>query len=500
MKAAGLGALSLALPSSKHASATSAKRPNILFIFADQLRYGTLGCEGNRIIKTPNFDRLASEGVIFDQAFSSCPICSPYRAQIFTGRYPHINGVVDNEYRMRPGQTTIAHHLKKAGYNTAFIGKWHLGHGPFTEEKRHGFDHLFAYNNGTYRGAKYWHNESGPIKAEGFVPPTEAKLTLDFIKKSIEEKPDQPFCAFLSWTPPHWGNPNPRNYGGYPEEFDIYNEDDMEIPKNVPQELRDYARKEMTDYYALTTGIDTSMKTILDALDKWGIADNTIVCFSSDHGDHLSAHGYVKPYRRWIHPTLRASKFTPHEESIHIPFIIRYPKKVKGGRRTDTLFSSVDVMPTLLGLCNLPIPGDVQGKDLSHAVLGKKGEEPDSVFLQILGPGWPPRTQHVGLWRGVRTRRYIYARWIDRDGMRVLYDRQKDPLELRNRVNSPAYVKIVGELEARLQQWLRETGDPFDTGKRLPETGMLDLGQVFTSEKMHKQAPAKYAESIAKYR
>jgi arylsulfatase A-like enzyme len=157
------------------------------------------------------------------------------------------------------------------------------------------------------------------------------------------------------------------------------------------------------------------------------------------------------------------------------------------------LFNSVDVLPTLLGLCGIAVPDDVQGKNLSHAALGTVGEEPDSLYLQILGPGWPDRTKRVGLWRGVRTHRYTYARWRDRDGLCVLYDRDKDPFEVHNCVDDPEYAPVAEEMEARLLRWIEETGDPFDTGKRLPVTEMLDLGQVFTHPKWTKLAPSEYA-------
>ena len=475
-------------------------RPNILFVFADQLRYGTLGCEGNSAISTPTFDRLAREGVVFDQAFSSCPICSPYRAQILTGRYAHRNGVIDNEYRLFPGQETLAHRLGKAGYRTAYFGKWHLGYGPYTAEKRHGFDDLVAYNNDSYLDITYWRNESGPHEARGFAPPHETRMLLDYVEEHRRETPDRPFCAFLSWTPPHWGHRLPREYGGYPAEYDVYDPAKLEVPHNVPAEMREFARREIADYYALTTALDGCMKEILDALEAWGIADNTIVCFSSDHGDHLSAHGFVKPYRRWAPPELRGSKFTPYEESIHVPFILRFPRSVPAGRRSNVFFNSVDVLPTLMRLCGLEPPADVQGRDLSHAVHGREGTHPDSAFFQILGPGWPNRIRTVGLWRAVRTAEFTYARWHDRDGLRMLFDREKDSIEMNNLADDAKYAVVVERMEVRLQQWLEETEDPFDIGKRLPVTNMLDLGQVFTSFDMHRRAPRDYAAAIEKYR
>lgn len=121
-------------------------RPNIIFIFSNQQRYKTMGCTGNPVIHTPAFDRLASQGMLFEQAFSSCPICSPYRAQVLTGRYSHKNGVLDNEYVLFKGVTTLAQSLRLACYRTGYVGKWHLGYGPYTHEKRHGFDYMAAYN------------------------------------------------------------------------------------------------------------------------------------------------------------------------------------------------------------------------------------------------------------------------------------------------------------------------------------------------------------------
>ena len=475
-------------------------KPNILHIFADQLRYSALACNGNSIIQTPNFDRLAREGVVFDQAISSCPICSPYRGQVLTGRYSHANGVIDNEYRFFDGQTTIAHLLKNEGYQSAFIGKWHLGYPPYSEQKRHGFDDLYAYNCiHRYYEVSYWHNEDGPHKMVGFAPRVETQLTLDYIREHTLKSPDQPFCVFLAWGPPHSNSADSdRDYGEYPQEYNIYDPQQVHVPGNVPRQFRDFAAQEIADYYGMTTAIDACMGQILAALDEWGLAENTVVCFTSDHGDHLSAHGYGKPRDSWMHHTLRASKFTPHEEAVHIPFILRYPARIRGNRRTDVLFNSVDVLPTLLDLCDVAVPDEVQGKGLSHAVLGTPGEEPDSAYLQILGPGWPTRTKSVGLWRAVRTHRYTYARWKDRDGLRVLYDRDVDPLEMRNLVDDPEYAQVVQQMEERLQEWLEETGDPFDTGRRLPVTEMLDLGQVFTNAKWYELAPGEYAASINK--
>jgi len=477
------------------------KHPNILFIFADQLKYSALACNGDQTVRTPNIDRFAGQAVSFNNAFSSCPVCAAYRGQVLTGRYSHANGVIDNEYILFDGQTTIADRLSASGYRTAYVGKWHLGYGPYTEDKRHGFDDLYANNcEHNYFDVKYWHNEDGPIKIEGYAPQGETRIAVDYIKQHCRDNADQPFALFLAWGPPHWNFHPQFAYDQYPEEYDIYNPADIQLPGNVPKQFADFARREYAGYYAMITALDDCMGTILRALDELGLSNDTIVCFSSDHGDHLSAHGYGKPDDFWMHHSLRGSKLTPYEESIHIPFILRYPGIAPAGHRTDTFFSSVDVYPTLMALCGLQAAADVQGKDLHHAVLGTGGEEPDSVYLQNLGPGWSTRVALTGLWRGVRTRQYVYARWKDLGGRRFLFDRETDPLEMVNVVEDPKYADVARSLEDRLQKWIEETADPFDTGNRLPETGMLDLGQRFSLSSAYDSAPKAYAEAIAKYR
>jgi arylsulfatase A-like enzyme len=475
------------------------QRPNLLFVFADQLRYDALGCNGNQEVHTPTLDRLAREGLVLDQAYSSCPLCAPYRGQLLTGNYAHVNGVICNEYRLFPHQKTMAHMLREAGYKTAFIGKWHLGYGPYDVDKRHGFDDLYAYNcDHSYFKIPYWHNERGPIAMGGYAPQVETQLTIDYISDHIAQKPEQPFFVALGWGPPHH-NPLPNSYSQYPQEFDIYDPQALSLPPNFPRQFLPFARDEMAGYYGMVTSLDACMKQLLDFLDSAGLADDTIVCFTTDHGDHLSAHGYGKPYDRWMAPHLRAAKATPHEESIHVPFILRYPRRMPAGSRSTTMLSSVDILPTLLAIMGQPLETAVQGRDLSAALLGGETESPDSVYLQILGPGWPNRVRWVGLWRGVRTRDFVYARWNFPDQHCILYDCRHDPYEMVNVADDPAYKSIVRDHEERLRYWIAETEDPFDVGPRLPQTGMLDLGQVFTHPKWLEQAPQEYARAVARH-
>lgn len=453
-------------------------KPNILYVFADQLRYSALGFMGNRIVRTPNLDSLAEQGVVFGEAFSSCPICSPYRAQFLSGMYAHKNGVMDNEYKLKTTVTTLPVSLKAAGYSTGYVGKWHLGYGPYPPEKRYGFDYMAAYNlNHNYFQGSYHENDDGPYQMNGWQPEAETSLAIGFMEKHVAERGSEPFFLVLSWGPPH------HPYDQYPRKYNVYDPAEVDIPPNIPMEDVFKAKGEIADYYGNVTALDGQMGRLMESLDKLGVSDNTILCFTSDHGDHIWSHGYGKCSDLSMPLDMRASKATPFEESIHIPFTARWPKKIKPGRRTDALFSSVDVMPSLLRLCGAEIPGSVQGTDLSSLFIGENGPRQDSVYLQILGEGWPHRGKWVGFWRGVRTKRYLYARWYENFKGPYLFDIEADPYEMNNLYDNPEYKGLRDEMETRLKKWLADTADPFDTGGRDPKTGMLLLGQEFIDEK-----------------
>ena len=452
-------------------------RPNILFVFDDQHRFSALGSSGNPVIKTPHFDQLASEGVVLDQVFSSCPICSPFRGQLMTGRYSHKNGVMDNEYQLRQDQAFLPQVLGNEGYHTAFIGKWHLGYPPFTLEQRYGFDYMAAYNcKHDYYNVSYYENEQGPIEMNDWAPEEETSLAIRFLDNHMKDQPDNPFAIILSWGPPHWP------YDQYPKSYNIYSPDKVNLPQNVPEQFSTFAKQELADYYGNVTALDAQMGRLMDALDRLGLSDNTLLIFTSDHGDHLSSHGYGKPMDQWMHPSFRASKATPFDESIHVPFIARWPGHISPGTTNDAIISSVDLMPTLISIAGGELSDQVQGHDMSHILLGKEGPRSDSAYLQILGPGWPHRGKWVGYWRGLRTDRWVYARWYQNEYGPLLFDRMSDPGEMTNLAGDPDYSRIQADLEKRLQKWMLDTDDPFDTGPRDEETGMLALGQEFNHD------------------
>ena len=452
-------------------------RPNILFVFTDQQRYSALGCSGNPVVQTPHIDAMAQRGVIGDSCISNHPLCSPYRAILLTGRYGFGNGVLDNEYALFPDQPTVARALGAAGYHTGYIGKMHLGDGPYPADKRHGFDYVATYNHqGDFYGAHYWENEKGPIPFPDWEPTGEADLATRFLHDHAHSHQDSPFCLFVGWQPPHWP------YDRFPEQHDRYRPEDVDLPENVPEQMAAFARREIAQYYGNVTALDEQMGRLLATLDELGIAEETLVCFSSDHGDHLSSHGYGKPFDRWMHPSFRASKATPYEESVHVPLVMRGPG-IEPGRRTDAMITAVDLMPTLLGFAGVAVPEGTHGQDLSAVVRGERESQTDAAYLMNMGPGWPYRGDWVGMWRGVRTARYTYARWHEDEYGPMLFDREQDPAEMRNLVSVPEYGSVVTEMEQRLQRFMRESGDPFETGPRDPKTGILQIGQSFANER-----------------
>jgi arylsulfatase A-like enzyme len=422
-------------------------KPNVLFIFADQMRASALGCMGNDSIKTPNLDSLAEQGVLFTNAFSSAPVCSPYRAQLMTGTYSHVNGVVRNGMKLAESHRCIAEVFKDAGYATGYIGKWHLDGTPATAEgaqrpwgfvppgeARQGWDYwavLEPYLH-QYFDTLYYRDADQPIHIKGYEPDTHTDLAIEYMKMNKSN----PFLMMLSWGPPHPPYQPPQEYA-------VYDPATIPLRPNVPKKFEEVAKREIADYYGLITSLDANIGRISDALDELGIADKTIVCFTSDHGDMLYSQGQQAKQRPW-------------EESIHIPFIMRYPGTIRPNQKQDILYNSVDVMPTLLGLCGLPVPDDVQGSNLSSLILSGRGREPDSAYFAITsywvgGPRWD--------WRGVRTKEWMYA--TSPFGGWVLYNLIDDPYELRNLMGNLKYKKEAVRLRRLLNRWMAKTGDEF---------------------------------------
>jgi arylsulfatase A-like enzyme len=448
---AGLGLRS----NTAHAEESTKRPPNVLFIMPDEWRGQALGCMGNPDIKTPNIDQLASGGMLFRQTFANTPVCCPARANILTGTYTSRNGMLANDLRLNENIVTVADIYQHTGYRTGFIGKWHLDGGPRLPgfvppgPRRHGFQYWAANEcNHNYFYNWYFRDENVPIVSEQYEPEFWTDLAIEFLFQSQ----DKPFFLMLAPGAPHDPYLAPDKY------MSLYDPDKLTMEPNWVEGTPGAGRKEIAGYYAACTAVDDQVGRLLRVLHESGLEDNTIVLFSSDHGNMLGSQGKILKRKPW-------------EESIRVPGVLRYPGVIPAGGKSDALFSHLDFAPTLLSLCGLPIPPEMQGADISKISVGKVENGPAAVYFQIFGPYHGDGTE-AG-WRGVRTARYLYARW--ESGPWLLYDLEKDPHELRNLVNDAAYSTQLRELDKNLQDWMGRVGDswsldwtaPVEDGERL---------------------------------
>jgi len=264
-----------------------------------------------------------------------------------------------------------------------------------------------------------------------------------------------PFFLVLSWGPPH------DPYWMVPEEYrSKYKPDKLTLRPNVkldtkkllgPKDAEFSPKETIANYYSAITALDEQLGRILDFLDENNLSKNTILIFTSDHGDMLWSQGMMK-------------KEQPFEESISIPFIIRWPGHIPAGKKSNSLLSIVDIAPSILGLIKIKTPTGIEGADLSRIMLGCEENGPSSIFLMEVISTDEGYMQGIGEWRGIRTARYTYARWQNGEGW-ILYDNEADPYQLENLINSPKYKNIKEEMEAILQWWLKYTKDPFLKGE-----------------------------------
>jgi arylsulfatase A-like enzyme len=447
-----LAAAASAVPAAP-AIRAAARRPNVVLFFPDQMRAQAMGCLGNRDVRTPNIDRLASEGVLFRNTLANTPVCCPARAILQTGLYCHRNGMTANDLRLREDHVTIAEVLRREGYRTAFIGKWHLDGGPRLPgfvppgPRRQGYE-FWAANQCSHRhfDTQYFRDSPQPAPMGKFEAEGWTDLGLEFLDSS--RKDGRPFFLTIQYGPPH------DPYKAPPEYEALYDPARLNMRPNWKGGEKIPGPKEIASYYAMVTALDDQLGRLVKALDGWNLGGDTIVIVLSDHGDMLGSQGL--PLKR-----------KPWEESIRVPGIFRCPGRIRPGRVDGGLISHIDMAPTLLSLCGAPPPDGLPGADLSRRILDGSGPAPDSAFFQIFGPYAPGRVP-AG-WRGVRTGRYMYARLRERPW--VLYDLEEDPYELNNLADDPAARRLREEMERRLESWMRRTGDSWDFNWTFPVEG-----------------------------
>jgi arylsulfatase A-like enzyme len=450
----------------------AARRPNLVFLLADQLRYQSVGYAGDTKARTPHLDRLASEGVSFRSFVASTPVCAAYRASLFTGKYASSTGMVVNELRINPNQDCLAHVLNAQGYKTGYIGKWHLWAkeagqhlairnaytppGPF----RLGFNGFWAaynFNHSNFR-AWYFRDTPEPHRIEGFGPDRFTDMAIDFIKE--RSKAEQPFALIVSFSTPHdpWTNDNvpqawydkfknvafdyPATWKETPDPRMDRNTDPELWTKRWKAHLEDYQRV----YYAMTANLDYNVGRVVKAINEAGIDGNTIVVFTSDHGEMFGAHG-------------RIFKMTFYDEAARVPMLIRRPGTIPAGHVSDACMATPDIMPTLLGLMGLDAPPQIEGMDLSHLAKGKPGPEPEFAFLQGMGHTFQWKDGFE--WRAIRDKRYTYAVYRS-DGKELLFDNIADPRQSRDFAGDPESHEKLIRLRAKLKMKMTELNDPFE--------------------------------------
>lgn len=434
------------LGGARRAGAAPAGAPNILFVLCDQFRAQSLSCYGDANISTPNMDSLATNGLKFTRCVTNSPVCTPHRSMLQSGRYPARTNQWQNNMRMEGDEVCIADIFGAAGYNTGYIGKWHIDgeEKPGPVHYRQGWQYWAGFNRGhRYNpGTGYYYTWSGGVYTEHRVPSGvyepdhQTDLAVGYIN---HQNAGTPWFLTLSWGPPH--TPFGQVAQSYKDMFDPSSPSWDWRPNVSTPDLT-----EVQGYYAQIKALDDYLARLLNALDARGFTDNTMVLLTADHGEMI-----------WSQGTTRKGK--PYEESILVPLLVRWPNGiVDPGRAVDALFGTVDFLPTLCGLAGITAPAGKDGADLSHLFFNMPGREAGSVCIMIGNPG------AGSPWRGVRTRDYTYALHPKDAGFSgswtCLYDNEKDPYQLTNQWGDAGHAQVQERLHNLLLYWLHRADDP----------------------------------------
>jgi len=423
-------------------AAPAGKQQNIVFVLADQWRAKAMGYEGDPNVKTPNLDRLAKDGLNFRNTVSVCPVCTPYRASLLTGRFPSSTGMFLNDLHLPDEELCMAEIFKTAGYATAYIGKWHLdgqGRSSFIpRERRQGWEYWkVAECDHNYQNSHYYEGNSEEKKYwDGYDAYAQTRDAQAYLKDRAKNK--KPFILLISYGTPHF----PHHTA--PEEMKVlYPLDSLRLAPNVKGDEAKI-RKELQGYYAHCTALDRCVGDLVGTLEETGMATNTIFIFTSDHGEMMGSHS-VSP----------CTKQVAWDESARVPFLIRVPG-VKEPRTVSTPLTTPDILPTLLGLIGIDKPATLEGEDLSGLI--KTGGESDrpALYMQV-----SPFTHNISPYRAIRTASHTLIR--QKEGGTLLFDDQKDPYQMDNLAEKPETATLRAKLEAQLDAELKRIGDDFPT-------------------------------------
>jgi len=439
-----------------------ADAPSVVFFFSDQQRWDTAGCYGQELDVTPNLDQMAAEGVRFENAFTCQPVCGPARSSLQTGKYPESVGCWRNNIHLPMDEKTIAHWFSEWGYQTAYVGKWHLASGPEPE-----LNHRDKPVPPEYRGGwrDYWvasdvleftsHSYDGHMfRADGSKYEfSEGRYRVDCVTDAalefLQTRDDRPFLLFVSYIEPHHQNDHNRYEG---PEGSKQRWADYEVPGDLVGTEGDW-RENYPDYLGCCNALDGALGRIRDELAAQGIGDETLVISTSDHGSHFRTRN--SEYKRAC-----------HDGCLRIPMVACGPG-FAGGRVVDELVSNIDLPPTLLQAAGIPMPDVYHGRALQPLVEGEAEEWPAEVFAQI-------SESQTG--RCVRTSRWTYSVSVPESGPRsdvyfeeYLYDNEADPHQHTNLVRAPDYVEVRAELCATLKRRMAEAGESEPEVRPAPE-------------------------------
>jgi N-acetylglucosamine-6-sulfatase len=442
-------------------SAVKNSPPNIVFILIDDLRWDELGCVGHPYVRTPHIDRIAREGVMFRNAFMTTPLCSPSRASFLTGQYAHTHGITDNVDRSAASKllVTFPKLLHRSGYETAFIGKWHMGN---DDAPRPGFDRWVSFKGqGTYLNPEI--NENGKlVKRPGYTTDILNDYAVDFIR----QRHDRPYLVYLAHKAIHPeitqnndGSVNlqdaerflpaerhqnaysgvtiPRrpNYGRAPEGKPALQRQIGNLP---PLGARTVTPDEaILGRQRTLLAIDEGVGEILKALKETGQLENTVVVFTSDNGYFYGEHG------------LSVERRLAYEESIRMPLLVRYPKVIKPGLVRDEMVLNIDLAPTLLSLAGSSVPIYMQGRSLVPLLKGERAKWRSSFLIEYYSDTVFPRILKMG-YKAVRTDRWKYVHYLELRGMDELYDLKTDPYEMKNLISTPRVLATLRLLKSEL--------------------------------------------------
>jgi len=450
-------------------SAPGADRPNVVLILVDDLRWDEIGAAGHPFARTPNIDRIAREGAYFRNAFVTTPLCSPSRASFLTGQYAHTHGIVDNTSRAAASHRLVTFPLllQRAGYGTAFIGKWHMGN---DDSPRPGFDRWVSFKGqGEYVDPEI--SEDGQAaRVPGYMTDILNQRAALFIRRPR----GGPFLLYLAHKAIHPNVvqrddgssstigkelfvPAERHRTLYAAEAVPRRPNAGKVPLGKPALLRpigdlpplgpDTATDDEAIRNRLRTlmAVDEGVGEILKALEDTRQLEDTVVIFTSDNGYFNGEHGLGEERR------------LAYEESARIPLLARYPKLIRPASRFDQLVLNIDVAPTLLELAGVQAAAGVQGRSLVPLLEGKDQPWRAAFLIEYFSDSVFPRIVNMG-YQALRTERWKYIRYAELAGMDELYDLASDPYEMRNLISEPAAQAQLQQLRRDLDQLLRETG------------------------------------------